>query len=97
MKNLSCPFKKNKKRTRVFFMELCTKVMHMEIVCILDEIIKKRGLKKGFIAKKAQVSNAAFSLILKGKSIPTLPVAMRIAEVMDLSVEEIWIKKEPTE
>jgi putative transcriptional regulator len=65
----------------------------MEIVCVLDEIIKKRGLKKGFVAEKAQVSNAAFTLILKGKSIPTLQVAMRIAEVMELRIEDIWKKK----
>jgi putative transcriptional regulator len=83
---------KNKKRTRVIFMELCTRVMYMEIVCILDDIIKQRGLKKGYIAEKAKVSNAAFTLIIQGKSLPTLPVAMRIAEVLELRIEDIWKK-----
>jgi putative transcriptional regulator len=74
-------------------MEYCTRVIKMEIVCILEDILKERGLKKGYIAEKANVSRAALSLILKGKSMPSLPVAMRIAEVLDIRIEDIWKKK----
>lgn len=56
----------------------------------LKKIITERGLKQGFIAEKADVSRGAFSLIVRGKSIPTLPAALRIAQVLDMSVEELW-------
>ncbi|MDN4073640.1 helix-turn-helix transcriptional regulator [Fictibacillus terranigra] len=65
----------------------------MDIECKLEDLIKERGLKKGYISEKAGISRATLTLILKGTSLPTLPVAFKIAEVMGLSVEEIWQKK----
>ena len=56
----------------------------------LKKILDERGLKQGFIAEKAGLSRGAFSLIVRGKSIPTLPAALRIARVLDISVEELW-------
>jgi len=56
----------------------------------LKKILDERGLKQGFIAEKAGLSRGAFSLIVRGKSIPTLPVAMRIARVLEMTVEELW-------
>lgn len=56
----------------------------------LKKIINERGLKQGFVAEKANVSRAALSLIINGKSIPSLPVALRIARVLDMTVEELW-------
>lgn len=56
----------------------------------LAKIIKERGLKQGFIAEKAEVSRGAFSLIVRGKSVPTLPVAIKIARVLNETVESLW-------
>lgn len=36
----------------------------------------------------------SMSLILNEKSIPTLPLAIRIAKALKMDVEEIWIEKE---
>ncbi|MBM4762691.1 helix-turn-helix domain-containing protein [Bacillus sp. B15-48] len=56
----------------------------------LEKIIKERGLKKGFIAEKAGLSRSAFSLVCSGKSVPTLLAAIRIARVLNTTVEELW-------
>jgi putative transcriptional regulator len=56
----------------------------------LKEIIQSRGIKQKFIADKAGISQGALSLIIRGKSIPTLPVAIRIAKVLNSSVEDLW-------
>jgi DNA-binding XRE family transcriptional regulator len=56
----------------------------------LQRIIKERGLKQAFIAEKADVSPGALSKIVRGESLPTLPVAIRIARVLGETVEELW-------
>ncbi len=56
----------------------------------LERIIKELGLKKGFVAEKAGISRSAFSLIVTGKSVPTVQAALRIAKVLNKSVEDIW-------
>lgn len=56
----------------------------------LKEIIRKRGLKQGFVAEKIGISQGTLSLIVQGKSIPTLPVAIKIAKFLNMSVEELW-------
>lgn len=56
----------------------------------LQMIIKDRGLKQSFIAEKAGISPGALSKIVRGESMPTLPVALRLARVLELTVEELW-------
>lgn len=56
----------------------------------MKQKIKERGLKYGYIAEKANISRSTLSLIINGKSIPTLPVAIRIARVLDETVENLW-------
>lgn len=56
----------------------------------LEMIIEERGLRKGWIAKKVKIAPGTLSKIVKGESIPTLPVALRIAELLEMTVEELW-------
>lgn len=58
--------------------------------CRLKEILDDRGIKYGYIADKVKISRSTMSLILSGKSIPTLPVAMRIAKELHLKIEDVW-------
>jgi len=64
----------------------------MELECRLKEILDSRGMKQTFLAKKVGISNGTLSLIVRGKSVPTLPVALRIAEELGMKVEDIWVK-----
>jgi putative transcriptional regulator len=58
--------------------------------CKLKVIFAERGLKQGHIAKKIGVSQTTLSLIMNNKTVPTLPVAMRIAKELDMRIEDIW-------
>ncbi|AFH83590.1 hypothetical protein bcere0016_21720 [Bacillus cereus 95/8201] len=51
-------------------------------------------IKQSDIAKIVGITDQTLSLIARGKSEPTLRVAMRIAKTLDLSVEDIWIEEE---
>ncbi|MFJ5625599.1 helix-turn-helix transcriptional regulator [Peribacillus loiseleuriae] len=42
------------------------------------------------MAEKAGISQGAFSLIVRGKSVPTLPVALKIGRTLNKSVEDLW-------
>ncbi|MGI8277386.1 helix-turn-helix transcriptional regulator [Bacillus mycoides] len=59
----------------------------------LKEILDSKGIKYGFIAKQAGISNAAMTNLIKG-GLPTLPVAARIAKALDRPIEEIWTIEE---
>jgi putative transcriptional regulator len=53
-------------------------------------IIAERKIKKGEFAKLVGITNSTLTLIIKEESTPTLQVAMKIAEVLGLKVEDIW-------
>lgn len=56
----------------------------------IDKAIFESGLKKGHIAKTAGINPGTLSLIISGKSEPTLRVALRLARVLGKTVEELW-------
>ncbi|BAR83177.1 transcriptional regulator, pbsX [Bacillus thuringiensis serovar tolworthi] len=58
----------------------------------LKQIVDKKGLRYGFIAKKVGIANSTMTNLLQGGT-PTLLVAVRIAKVLDMRVEDIWIEK----
>lgn len=71
----------------------------MEIKCRLRVILAEKEVKEGKkitqgeFADKVQISKAALSALINNRALPTLEVAYRISEVLDLPVEEIWVKK----
>ncbi|OOR57419.1 helix-turn-helix domain-containing protein [Bacillus cereus] len=62
--------------------------------CKLKEILAERMIKQSALAKRAGITDQTLSMIVRGKSEPTLRVAMRIAKALDLKVEDIWIEGE---
>ncbi|OHX45082.1 MULTISPECIES: helix-turn-helix transcriptional regulator [Cytobacillus] len=56
----------------------------------LQRIIKERGLKQSFIAEKAEITPGTLSKIVRGESIPTLIVGIKIARVVNETVEDLW-------
>lgn len=59
----------------------------------LKQILDEKGIKYGYIAKKANISNSAMTNLLKG-GLPSLPVAYRIARALEMKLEDIWIEEE---
>lgn len=52
--------------------------------------IAELGLKKGWIAAQVGIAPGTLSLIVKGDSIPSLLVALKLARVLGTTVEELW-------
>lgn len=53
--------------------------------------IAEKGLKKGFVANEVGISLSAFSKIISGETKePKLSVAIKLARVLDTTVEELW-------
>lgn len=57
---------------------------------MLNEILEKRGIKKKWLADQVGITPTTLSKICKGESVPTLKVALKIADVLELKVEKIW-------
>lgn len=45
-------------------------------------------------AEKAGIHTSTLSFIVNNKSLPSLPVALKIAKVINKPVEEIWVMEE---
>lgn len=60
--------------------------------CKLKVIFAERDIKQRDFAKDIGISEGALGLIKNQKSIPTLPVAMKIAKKLNMYIEEIWIE-----
>ena len=56
----------------------------------LKEKIADKGLKQGWIAKKAEVNQADFSQICNGIKNPTLKQAINISAVLECAIEDIF-------
>lgn len=61
--------------------------------CELHRYKKEQGWTQKWLAEKAGTSDRAISEIIRGERIPTLKLAIRIAKVIGVPVEEIWHEK----
>ncbi len=59
----------------------------------LEELLRKRQIKKGDFAKEIGITSATLSNILSEKTEPTLDVAMRIADRLGLNVTDIFYRQ----
>lgn len=64
----------------------------MEIESRLRIVIAEKGIRQKDLAEQAGISAAQLSALVNKKSLPTLPVAYRISEVLGVPVEDIWVK-----
>lgn len=56
----------------------------------IGRVIEERGLLKSWVARKAGIAPGTLSKIISGESEPTLKVALRLARVLNITVEELW-------
>lgn len=62
--------------------------------CKLKVILAERMMKQSELAKLVRITDQTLSLISRGKSEPTLRVAIRIAKALNMHVEDIWIEED---
>lgn len=56
----------------------------------LDVVIKELGLKKTWVASQIGISRNTLTLLLKGETNPTIIVALKLARLLNKTVEELW-------
>lgn len=57
----------------------------------VEELIKQKGLLKGWVAKQAGISPSSLSKICTGETKdPRTSVAISVARVLGTTVEELW-------
>lgn len=56
----------------------------------IGQAIQDKGLRKGWVAEKVGIAPGTLSLIVKGDSTPSLKVAIRLARLLGMTVEELW-------
>lgn len=66
------------------------------MICKLKEILKERGIKHNFVAESVGVSETTLSSYMSDRKprLPTLPVAYKIARLLELKIEDIWYIEE---
>jgi putative transcriptional regulator len=65
------------------------------IECRLKVIFAERNIKQKEFALRVKIDKTTLSLLANNKTLPTLEVAYRIADELELPVTDIWIKKIP--
>ncbi|MCY9198911.1 helix-turn-helix domain-containing protein [Bacillus atrophaeus] len=70
--------------------ETIVEVSVLKMKTRLKTMIEKDGRSQVFIAGKIGISETALSSLANGKSLPTLPVAYKIAKYFDVRIEDIW-------
>jgi putative transcriptional regulator len=59
----------------------------------LANIINERGLKRGFVAKKAGISRTTLYLIERGEQTPSVDIAMKLARAVGVEIQDIFFHK----
>lgn len=57
---------------------------------LIEKKIQDKGLKKQWIAKKVGIAPYTLSRIVKGESVPELRTAIKLARLLETTVEELW-------
>lgn len=65
----------------------------MEYKCRLRVILAEKEMTHEELRSKVGVGRSTISQIINNKTLPRFDVAYRIAEALDMKIEEIWIKK----
>jgi len=63
----------------------------------LKQILQEREIKNKWLEEQTGISHAALSMLVNGKSEPTLRSARSIAHVLGKSIEEIWPEEDESE
>lgn len=59
----------------------------------LKEIMKEEGRSQKWLSEKVGVSMTTISSIINEKSIPTLPLAFKVAKTLGRTIEDIWFEE----
>jgi putative transcriptional regulator len=64
----------------------------MRYKCRLRVILAEKEMTHEELRKKVNVGRSTLSQIINNKTLPRFDVAYRIAEALDMRIEEVWVK-----
>ena len=56
----------------------------------IKEIIQSKGMKTTYVIEKVGLSTSSFYEIMNGKAVPSLMNARKIADVLEISLDELF-------
>lgn len=56
----------------------------------IKEIIQSKGMKTTYVIEKVGLSTSSFYEIMNGKAVPSLMNARKIADVLEISLSELF-------
>lgn len=59
----------------------------------LKKILDEKGLKSKYIAQKLNISSSYFSSIVKGKHMPSIELALRLENLLEVPTNKIFYLK----
>jgi len=59
----------------------------------LGDIIKEKGLKKGYIAQKLGISTQTLQRYIEGINYPSAEIAHKLSKLLGYSIEDIFFAK----
>ncbi|AST93272.1 hypothetical protein BC6307_19415 [Sutcliffiella cohnii] len=62
----------------------------MQLESNLRAILTQRGVKQSWLAARVGVRQGTISDLVNNKTVPSLLLALAIADVLEVKVEEIW-------
>lgn len=62
----------------------------MQLESNLRAILTQRGVKQSWLAARVGVRQGTISDLVNNKTVPSLLLALAIAEVLEVNVEDIW-------
>jgi DNA-binding XRE family transcriptional regulator len=66
----------------------------MKIVSRLKVIFAERNIRQKPFAEKLDISQTTLSYLVNNRTLPTLEMAYRIADELQMQVEQIWVRVE---
>jgi DNA-binding XRE family transcriptional regulator len=76
----------------ILLVELLIEVMFVE--SRLKDILQNKGIKQSHMVRVTGANKSTINRLVNKDSIPTLPLAYRIAKELNLHIEDIWYEKE---
>ncbi|MFC5775170.1 helix-turn-helix transcriptional regulator [Ectobacillus antri] len=62
--------------------------------CRLKAILAEREIEQKVFAEQVGMSQTTLSLLVRNRTKPSFEKAMKIAELLEMKVEDIWVKEE---
>jgi len=62
----------------------------------IKEILRQQGRTQKWLAEQTGYTNVYISMLANKKSLPSLPVAYKVAKALGVKISEVWVWEDKT-